>query len=806
MPSTATARIGPGLIALIALAALVGGRASAAEAAGSGLDDEGLEASREIDERGLSALTPTRRRSPSGLLYPYPYESPKWTSLGALDWRGFAELGYLGNADRDDETRFYEHVDWSDGLLLRDFFLDARSRDGGRYAHFEGGAAGRDDAFYRAEVGRRGWLRLGLFYDEVPHVLANDARSLYGGIGSERLSLPPPLVPGGSSLADIDTALSGIGERQLEIERDRAGGSLSLRATPELTLSGHYRRERRTGERPFGGAIFFSFPFPGGNNGSVIETVEPIDSLTHTFGGGLQYAARNLQANLAYRGSTFENQRASLVWENPFTMLGPQVPEGRAALAPDNLAHGVHGDLALVLPWQGRWTASAAWNRMSQSEGLFPSTINPAFADWTTAASLRDREADALVETWLFDSSLRLRPWRPLTARVHLRWFERDDHTDYDAFNPLANDYGYVAEDGRFGVIPRYAPVPFDHTRILGEGSLLWRTPWGANLELEYAREAVERSHRARDTREDIGRASLTSRRLGPATLRLAYELRDRRGGRYDVAHDALYYSQGPLDGFADPPLGTPLQSLREFRQVDLASRFQHELQARLHLALGRAVDLSLAGLVRNADFDSDYGRDFERARELNLEVGWQPSPRLDLHAFGSVEKRISRLASIDAADGVVPVPPLTAGSATFPLANAWTADSDGSTLGFGTGFRARPVPRLELSGDYSWLRSRDLLDYAFASDGALAAATTAAEAGSGLPRLRSRAQVLRLATEIELSERWSARFFYRFEHSRLQDPQQRALVPRIRHTLYLGHVDDDFKATILGGALRLRF
>jgi MtrB/PioB family decaheme-associated outer membrane protein len=779
--SKSAARTG---LALLALSALAGGRALAAEAAGSGLDDPGLEASREVDERGLSLLTPVRRRSPGGWLYPYPYAPPKWTTLGALDWRGFAELGYLGNADRDRETRFEEHVDWSDGLLLRDFFLDARSTGGGGYAEFQGGSAGRDDAFYRAELGRRGWLRLGLFYDEVPHVLANDARSLYLGLGSESLTLPAPLVPGGSSLAAIDAALLGAGERQLEIERDRAGASLSLRATPELSLTGHYRRERRTGERPFGGSIFFSFPF-GGSNGSVIETVEPIDSLTHTWGAGLQYAGERVQANLAYRSSSFENQLDSLTWESPFSLLGPQVARGRSALAPDNQSYGVHGDLGVTLPMQGRWTASAAWNRMRQTEGLFPVTINPNFPDWDDSASLSDDEADALVETWLFDSSLRLRPLRALTARLHLRWFERNDHTDYVSYNPLLDVYGYVAEDGRF-FSERTAPVPFDHSRLLGEASLLWRAPFGTNFELEYAHEETERSHRVRDTREEIGRASLTSRRLGPATLRLAYEIRDRRGDSYDTAHDAAYYAPGPA------PVILP-----GFRQLDLASRFQHELQARLNLGLGSAVDVSLAGMLRNADFDSDYGRDFERGRELNLELGWQPSPKLELHAFGSVEKRVSRLNSSDE-DGL----------GSFTPTNEWSADSDGSTLGFGTGFRAQVLPRLELSGDYSWLRSRDELDYRFASDGALAAATTAAEAGSGLPRLRTSDQVLRLAADLELDERWSARFFYRFEHSRLEDPQQRGLVPRpvSTQTLYLGHVDDDFKASVVGASLSLRF
>jgi hypothetical protein len=150
--------------------------------------------------------------------------------------------------------------------------------------------------------------------------------------------------------------------------------------------------------------------------------------------------------------------------------------------------------------------------------------------------------------------------------------------------------------------------------------------------------------------------------------------------------------------------------------------------------------------------------------------------------------------------------PPLNAGSAAFPHANRWQTDADGSTLGLGTGFRAQLTARLELSGDYSWLRSRDELEYAYASDLALALGTTAGAAGSGLPDLRTRDQVLRFAAELELSERWSARIFYRLEHSQLDDPQQRGLAPLIRRILYQAHVDEDFTAQIFGGSLTLTF
>jgi len=794
------------LVLVLAAGCTFSGYARAGDAEGSGLANEGLEASREVDPRGLSLLVQERRRSPSGLLYPYPFKPPPWASVGDLEWRGSVEAGYLGNFDREQEARFEKYVDWSDGLLLRDLVLDARSSKNGGYLQLAGGAIGRDDAFYRGEVGRRGWLRLGIFYDEVPHVLANDARSLFRGIGSERLSLPPPLTAGTSTLAAIDAALAGTGERQLEVDRERAGMTVAFRATPRLALSAHYRREHRQGERPFGGAIFFSFPFPGQNNGSVIETIEPIDFLTHDFGTGMQYSGKRTQLNLTYRGSAFENDHEELRWENPFQLPGLAVPEGRSALSPDNLSHALKGDLAVSLAGNARWTASIGWNRMTQREDLLAGTIHPGFPDWNTRSSLSRGDADALVETWLLDSSLQLRPLRPVTVRLHLRYFERDNETDYVAFNPLLGSYGYVAEDGRFGVIPRYAPVPFDHARIFGEGGFIWRTPFGANLELEYEHEEFQREQRARDTREDVGRLSLVSRRLGPATMRVAYELRSRRGSSYDPTHDRIFYSEGP-PAFAPLLLSSPLTSLREFRQLDLASRRQQEIQGRLHLALGSAVDLALVGKLRTADYHSDYGLDFERSREFNIELGWQPSSALELHAFGSAENRSSQLRSINADPLADPNDPdFSAGGVHFPLANRWSTDSDGATLGAGAGFRAQITARVELTGDYSWLRARDELDYAFASDGALARNTTAALAGSGLPALRNTDQILRLGAEFEINEHWSTRLFYQLEHSGIFDPQQRGLVPRVRRVLYLAHIDESFTTSLVGAMATLKF
>src|SRR5262249_41117888 len=111
---------------------------------------------------------------------------------------------------------------------------------------------GRDDQFYDLEAGRAGWLRVRAWFSGVPHRYASDAVQLFDGAGSESLRLPPPLTPGGSSLADIQATLDARGESKVEVQRDRTQVGARLRVAPTLWLLAQYRLESRKGEMPWG--------------------------------------------------------------------------------------------------------------------------------------------------------------------------------------------------------------------------------------------------------------------------------------------------------------------------------------------------------------------------------------------------------------------------------------------------------------------------------------------------------------------------------------------------------------------------
>lgn len=782
------------------LAGIAPGAPETARATPDPASEATFSVSRRLDPDGLSLLRKTRRRSPTGFLYPYPFDPPAGLEL----WPGwtarvFASLGWTESFDGGGEAYYREYADRDDDIA------DAIRLDGrhpsGTYGELGATSIGRSDASAFAEGGFRGLLRVRGYYDQLQHRYAEDARVLFAGAGSEHLTLPPGLVPGNNTEAQIDAALTATPEHRVAITRKKGGVDVRMDPHPSLALHAGYQHEQRRGERPFGGAIQFAFRSP--SFGSVVETLEPIDARTHDFRGGLSFARSWLQFELDYEGSVFDTRRESLTWDNPFAGTG--VDQGRFALAPDNDAHRFNGTLGFTLPARGRWTTTLGWATARQDATLLAPTINPAFLDWTDpATSLSRRTADARVDTTHGTSTLRLSPLRSLSLGAAVRFRKRDNQTSYNAYNPAIDEYGYVVEDGSFGVGRRFAAAPFEEERWSGEGSATWSPLSRTRFSLEAEHERVNRDQRARRlTRENRGRVSVSTRAMPGATLRVAYEIADRTGSSFDRGRDASYYSAGPPD-FASAPLGTPQRSLLGFEQWDLADRVRQAATARINYLLADVADLAFAGGLRDDDYGARYGLRKAHAADANIELSVQPSPAFDAHAYGGVEWRRRRLDGIDSTASTGS--DLAPGGVLFPFDGAWTARSKAQTFAAGAGFSARPWSRLELRADYQLLLSRERIAYDFASAAALAPGLSAADVGNHFPQLRNTDHVVETTARITVTDWLATRVIYRFQHSRVSNFHQAGLQPRIGHALYLGHIDGDFNAHVVGASAEVSF
>jgi MtrB/PioB family decaheme-associated outer membrane protein len=797
----------------IAVALILSLDAWAQSPPGNELNPAGLDNWRVVDERGMTLLQKYRRRSPSGLLYPFP-QAPAPTSAlgGGWTYGGTLQLGTLWDGGGEDEARFERYTEWTDEAFANALSLSVANAEQGYYLDFRSGAIGRDDQFYSLDAGRFGSFRLRGSFTRIPHLFANDAQALFLGEGGDSLRLPSSLTPGDNTEAEIDEALLATPESSLELKRDRSRLRLDFKPLSELNLFASYEFEDRDGSRAFGGAL--SIPPVGATTGGVVETVEPIDHRTQNFSAGLEYGGKSLQANLVYNGSFFRNDNRALTWENPFTVTpvpGRVIERGRFAVAPDNEYHNLKGDLAVPLPWRSRFTGTVSWGTMRQDEDLLPPTVNSVFlpgigpfsidlSEWNTTAALSQDSANADIDTLLLNASLRTNFWKPLRLEARYRYYDQDNDTRYLAFNPLTGEYGYIVTDGGQGALSfrqggvyfpalqggkwRYRNTPFRYKKLQYQFRASYRAARKTTLALRLERDVVERDFRERDRMSDDRiRASVTSRDLSWATIRLSYEYGDRDGSSFDLNVSDPFFTSS-LPGYIPPAAGDNPPGLPGLRTPNLSDRREQIIDGRVNFLIGNDMDLVVGARFQDDDYHTDYGLTRQRELSLNLEWSFQPSPERNAHVFATLERGRQDVDSIFGEDaGSDP-------SLAYPDANAWSADSETSALTLGAGFSVRLARGFSLESDYIYSYAHDELDY-----------------GTRFTILRSQDHIVETRLRWQVSETLALRFYHRYQRStRDDDWEQTGLVPRSDHRLFFAHIDNDYQASVYGIALQKRF
>ena len=839
---------------LLALAAPPALPSLAESTRGSILDPTGGDTTRVVEPRGMSWIRPLRRRTPTGFLYPYPLEPQ---TLLALDeeWKGGASLdiGGLATTGDDDETRFWRYADWGSNFLLNSFRLTFLQERKGLYAEARGGAVGREDQFYSAEFSWLGRARLRGSFSGLPRAYARDARSLYEGLGSDTLTLLPGLTAGGLGTAgETDAALISkletVGESHLSVQRNQGQVEFDAWLRPDTRFFARYRAQQRRGERPFGGS--WLYPTEGYTSARAVETVEPIRDKTYEVSTGISLHRDRFDANLRYTGSFYRNANDSLTWDNPFLLPGfTAVPPngvkyGRFALAPDNDWHNVKGDFALSLPMRGRLTATASWSQMSQDEDLLPPTVNSGTVglvnldEWNTQSALARNSADNEVQTLLLRGDIRFRPWKALQFGARVRYFDREDKSEYTACNPSTGEAGYVTEDGAlagFFDIPghqvstavcggsesaasasedfRYRATPYGYDQLKAEGFVNARLQQKTNLGVRYAWERKGYDHRERKhTTEQRVRGEFSNRQLSWATIRLSYLYAKRDGSSYQFDPYSEYYASSLNNVTVTQPQAF---TLAQFRKYDLADRVLQRANLRWNFLLRDDMDLALSGQFRDVDYGSDYGLRDERGGGLNLEWNWQPSPKWNAYLMGSWERSRRKLTNIA---GVYGSNDPEAGGIGYPLLNAWEVKSHQDTGFAGAGVSGRLFERWIVKLGYRFVTTRQKIDYDYATDGALAIPTTAAEAGHDFPDLKTTHHILENSVRFEATEHLALRFFHIYQRGEIEDFQQAGLddptlvndqlngQPLGAGTLFLGHVDRKYTAHVFGATLQLRY
>ena len=800
------------------------------------------------DDRGTSWLNAGQRRSPTGNLYACPPPSPQPDEHG--DWRyyGVLQLGLLGTSGDDRNALWNRYVDWDSGLILGLLDTTFERPDDGSYANVRASRISDDDQYYQAVFGRAGSYRIQAFIRDLPNVLSNNAKSIWNGVGTNALTLPSGLTPGGSTSAEVSAVSAASPERSLKVRREKQGLGFSIYLDPQWTAYANASDEQRSGARAFGGPFFFNYPFPA--NGGVLETVKPIDDSTINLAAGLRFAGAVWRMDFGYSGSFYRDRYTRFTYQTPFG-LGPVVPgavsapltTGQFATEPDNDYHNLKAAFTRKLPWNGELSLTASAGRMSQNDrliapidcqGVFGIGLggslqlgpqNPFLyncANWNTTAALSRKSADMRIDTTLLDGRMVLQPTSDLSVRGDLRFNREDYRNVYLAFNPLTGQYGYVSENGAQGsVVPgesgiwdpltaasaitRVRSLPLDMQTIEGTLGADWKLGAHDTLGATYTFNRYEPSNRER-SRVDADSIKLTwvDRALDWLTLRANLTYLKQNGDRYNYDPYDFTYSIG-LPGFVAPAAGVPAHTVDALRKYDVASRDESKLD--LMATIAPRDDMTLSASLRGDynDYDAVLGRQRYDTLGLTLQWEWQPTPTTNASVYYGYDRSTLRVANVNEVNDSGTDP--TLGGSTYPDNARWSADdrqrnhNAGATLDHAFG-------RVHLDVNWNYLYSRGLTSYTFASPLALADFGDATNvAGNAFAPMVYRVNSLTVGVVIPVAERISLRLFDYYERARISDWHYAGFDARrvYDHRVYTDGGPQSYSANLVGLLVNVR-
>ncbi|MGN6183368.1 MAG: MtrB/PioB family outer membrane beta-barrel protein [Thermoanaerobaculia bacterium] len=383
------------------------------------------------------------------LLYKnYSPEEPDFTAKNAIaPWAAKLSLGFFAVGDDHVSSKFQEFRDIESGITAG---IDAHFRDDNSLFNLQARQIGRDDQDIAIDGGTAGLYYYSLNFTEIPHNYAYDAKSLWGGIGSDYLTLPDGMqadLQNSTSNAQLASKLLGYVNTGAEtidesLHRQNIGGDFTLLATYPFVMKLAASNESREGVRPWSASFGF---------GNFVELPWPVNYDTREVRLSGEYAKPESRyyANATVRVSEFVDHIESFVFDNPYRITdaagglnctfncGPAT--GRMTLYPSNDYYDVSGTFVVKnLPRHSTFNAFVSAGFMRQDSPLVPfstnsaappmrSPTNPSF-NATDPAGLPRDSAEAAMNT----------------KTVSLRWT-----SDFSPKTRFVGQYRYYGLDNR---------------------------------------------------------------------------------------------------------------------------------------------------------------------------------------------------------------------------------------------------------------------------------------------------------------------------------------------------------------------
>ncbi len=646
-------------------------------------------------------------------------------------WLGSFEVG-PGYAN-EPSLKFGDHRGIEDKGTFLSIYGDLHYRnDSGGYFDLYTRDVGTSARQLEMRGGRRGRFEFRLVYRETPKYRGFGTQTPFQGTGSSQLVLPPSWVS-----AFTTDGLSGLGSQlnplTLDTSRKAFGAGLSLRISSKWHYQLDIHHTEKTGTRPFGGGVLtiHSAQLPA-----------PVDFTTNRIEMGLEYAGEQSRVRFGFSSTYFNNDNASLTWENPFSPIGA-TQLLRAALEPDNDFYQFSLTGTFKATPRLQFSGRAAVGRTRQDEPFLAYSSNPDFSTLQLPRASLGGKLDTSSLNLAARGSARLT--RKLRLNVRLKIDEKDNRTPVEFYTPVITD---------LAPRPETPNRPYSFKRSQYSAELSYRaTPW-LNFNAGTKLKNHDRTLQAVRETEDLswwGDVNFTH--WAAAQLRLKIETSDRSNSPYVLVSDP------------------GLQENILMRKFNLADRQRDRVVLELNLAPTEQLSAGLSYFVAKDRYERSLlgllGSDED---SFNLDLGFAFSPNINLHGFVTRDEYDSEISG-----------------ATDPDAKPWRARTEDRFTTFGVGLSGKLGTRIDLGLDFISSISKGRI-------------TTDKGAGEApFPQLKTDLQNTRIHLSYRVSPRWGWKLYAEHEKYTSTDWQIDGLGnDGLSAILTLGEVSPDYKVTLL--------
>lgn len=633
----------------------------------------------------------------------------------------------LQQFDNDtNSSKFNEYRDIRDNLSLFSLKLGLDDPAGARYFDLFGTNLTRDDQTLRAAGGVYGQWRVGLDWNDTPHLFSNKAQTAFIQRGPGLFEVPatipitfkrlataaadaPGVVASDGVIAAFQSSFLRPTDLGTIVRHGRA--AFEYTGSETLTFGIAYDLRKKRGSRPGFGPIGDRPP-----RTLNVQLAEPVDHRTQDVTFTAEHVGRAFQVQASYLFSDFANRVDTLVWQNMYTTALPGADfdvwdravslYGRRPLAPDNRYHHARVAVGADLAADSRLSLTAAYGRLDQDEALLPYSVHTAIAN----PSLPRASANAKMNTVQLGADYTISPTPLLNVRAFVRRFDLDNKTPEARWQYVTSDTSNLNGTVSYKNKRINLAYEYDRTNLGAEATYRLR-PVRGGLTFGYEREEISRAFREADSSENRLSASLRIRPSRWSNVRLRYVYADRDGGAYDgtVTQQSYWYA------FAEADNDNPQFSFSnhpDMRRYDVSDRQRHQVDATLNLVPRDSLTVAASVRYRSDDFESGVGPSqplvglnvaerqattpgdqlglLEDSRlRYALDLFGMPNERVTLNAFLSWDKGASLMRSLEYNENnkLNPGAIQTAELGPWTRAgNQWSADTGDVTTTFGAG------------------------------------------------------------------------------------------------------------------------